>query len=479
MASVALVCSAAGLVYGSGKLFYGEGEVPQLNQILYVLAFSLLSAFYFYYREAFVEEIELSSHRKNTSYHGWEVAILLALVAIIILFVRGVHLNEVIVLVIALIPFGYLEGRSFVQLRKGSETALAERRFKNKVLLPAFATCLVSFSFGWAVTGPQWAVLCVVIPAILIISLKELAIFRDRPDLKVVEAGGGVDARDHVDRLFPRGTNSIILILASSLFVYSLLYRVWGLPFAKVLIIGTILTFAMGVAEVCKRVTIFYERPQNFIELYSFYEAGANWSSIVFPLLLCFLPLLIDDLPVFPVFLFLSVQYLHWHYWMWGRTDRRLRVINLVLGFSLPAVINVQYLAPLNPVPALFVGMADQLSTLFGIGLAIITIFLTFYQQQLLKFFAALLGRTVGALSDQQSANRLSLFLCVWTCTLGGVWLYGFFGAPLIRQPLIAAKATQTILCLLILFLVTIVLHIYQDREGIRTQSSNPGQPSS
>lgn len=158
MAIVALVCAASGLAYGSGKLFYGAGHVPQGKDLLYVIAFVLLTSPYYFYREAFVEEPDLSDFVKsNNTFFAFVIAGTFAIIVLLLLALDGIRYSEAVHLTIlmgiTLFPFSYLGFRSIIELKKGGELARTERLFKNKVLLPAFATCLVSFAFGWSITN--------------------------------------------------------------------------------------------------------------------------------------------------------------------------------------------------------------------------------------------------------------------------------------------------------------------------------------
>jgi 4-hydroxybenzoate polyprenyltransferase len=450
MAIVALVCVCSGLVYGSGKLFYGSGHVPSTKEVLYVLVFFLLSAPYFFYREAFVEEPDLPAfERSNNTFFALVASGFLAVIVLLLLALKGLSIDEtvhlVILMVISLVPFGYIGTRSLLQLRKGGAAARSERLFKNKVLLPAFATCLVSFSLGWAVANPESAYICVVLPAFLIVLLKEMAV--RNPQLQV---------------------SVIIAILLCALLGCLFLYRLRGYLFAKVLIIGIILTFAMGVAEVCKRVVMYHGNVQrNSIESYDFYYAGSNWSSIVFPLLVCFLPLLIDDLPVLPIFVLLSLQYLHWNHWTSTRSSLFLRIFNVLLGLLLPVFVCFQYLFSVNPV-----GFGiDLLDRLFGFTVATMTIIglvATFFVGDVGKFFRSAMVLKLDVYSDHE--NCFFLFLFVMLCTLLGVYLYAALAAPLFSQPLIAAKATETIVYLLILLALSIGMYWYNNLDVIRSK---------
>jgi 4-hydroxybenzoate polyprenyltransferase len=453
MAIVALVCASSGLVYGSGKLLYGSGEIPNPQQILYVVAFYLLTIPYFFYREAFVEEPAYSARdQSNNTFMVFFFAGLLAIIVLLLLALTGIHPREAIHLTflmgISLFSFGYIGLRSHFQLKKGGAAARTERLFKNKVLLPAFATCLVSFSFGWSIAHPEWEFICVGIPVGLIVLLKEMTL-----------------------RIPALHVSVIVGIFFLSLFNLLLLYRLGGYEFAKVLIIGIILTFAMGVAEVCKRVVRFHKRlGENSIEPYKFYYAGSNWASIVFPLLVCFLPLFVDDLPVWPIFILLSIQYLHWNHWTKERISPFLLFFNTVLGFLLPIFVCLQYIFPIKP--AIGFG-AELFDRLFGFTVAIMAVVIglvAFFGKDASSFFRNAIGLKLESYSEDE--NCFFLFLFANLFTLLGVYLYGILAPPFFEQPLIGSKAAETALYLLLLLLVATGMYWYNNLDQLRSRFS-------
>src|ERR1700730_364195 len=152
MALVALVCAASGLVYGSAKLFYGPGTAPDPKQWLFVLFFWGLVIPYFFNREASVEEPQLSPlERSNNIFVAILVAFFVCILIALALYGEGISWEEgtrlALQLGLAVPPFWYLGARSTTLVNHNGQVARNERLFKNKVLLPAFATCLISFSF--------------------------------------------------------------------------------------------------------------------------------------------------------------------------------------------------------------------------------------------------------------------------------------------------------------------------------------------
>lgn len=308
MTFVAFVCAISGL-------FYGIGDRPHWALTFYVLEFGFLVFPYFFDRESSVEEPPNSN---STNALFFSVVVFVLLVGQTLLTIRwldvpytrivgtasGLFADGLIgLMILALLPFIYLAVRTHWLISLSSASARHERFFKNKVLLPAFATCLVSFSFGWSINHPHLTLVCMLIPTIIIIALKEWS------------------ARNRKIPLL----GMIIAILTILLVAFGAVIFTSS-EIGKVVIIGVILTLAMGVAEVCKRVARFPKKifvgDDGEDDTYLFYLAGANWSSIVFPLLLCFFPLLIVELPIFPIFVLLSIQFLHWHYFFSNKEER-------------------------------------------------------------------------------------------------------------------------------------------------------------
>jgi 4-hydroxybenzoate polyprenyltransferase len=441
MALVALVCAASGLIYGSGKLFFGSGSPPEIQHWLYIFAFFGLLLPYFFNREASVEEPQLSRlEQSNNTFYAIVFTVFASVTIALTLAWVGTTWHEGIrlagLLILAVLSFWYLGLRSHYLLNYGGELARNERLFTNKVLLPAFATCLVSFSFGWSMVNQDWAFICLALPIIFIVTIKELIVANPRLPSAVI----------------------VILFLVATI-VLLLLYRIKGLDFTKAIIIGTLLTFSMGVAEVCKRVVRYKSnRRNNAIEPYGYYLAGSNWSSIIFPLLLCFLPLLIDDLPVLPIFGLLTIQYVHWHHFTKEKRNAGLLLFNTVLGFLLPISVCLQYIAGIKPV--LFGGeIFDSLMAFMAATIAIIATTLAFFGGNVQRFLKDSNERGLSAYEDYD--NCFFLFLFVMILTLLAVGFYGLLTYSILGSAIIRAKSVETTVYLLLLLLFVIALYIY------------------
>jgi 4-hydroxybenzoate polyprenyltransferase len=432
MTVVAFVCALAGL-------FYGFRQLPPFGLIFYVGWFGLLVFPYYFSREGSVEEpLHSTRDRKNNIFVPLVIFTLVAALAISVaknlsvteseLWGKHVYDGLIFLMVMALAPFWYIGIHTLWLLNKSEEAARHERAFKNKVLLPAFATCLVSFNFGWTISHPRVAWWTMVIPIIIVVTLKTFSSRRGGPSLKFL--------------IF------FILLCLIAAFVPVI---IWNSEAGTAIIIGIILTFAMGVAEVCKRVVRIPVENRNSAttdgEDFWFYFAGSNWSSVVFPLLLCFLPLFIYELPILPIVVILAMQYVHWHYFFPKKTSRALFWINTVLGFLLPTALCLQYVYPLPPM-VIRLETAGDLMTVFGLAIAFVVGVITLkYSDQARTF----LGEWSNPQSYERYDNCFFLFaagVCVVVILIFALaaTFDAFIGSHAYRQ-----KATETAIYLLIL----------------------------
>jgi 4-hydroxybenzoate polyprenyltransferase len=443
---VALICACSGFVFGLGGNMVSSYES---TKGIFVLGYAALVFPYFYSRYASVEGPP-PSQRKLLEAAQFVPAILFlpatAFFAAITWIITPYEQWRVFIglLALALGPFVYLCGEMLWHLtRKGPDAvtiAVQERYFKNKVLLPAFATCLVSFSFGWSLNHPGTFYENMVIPFVLIV----------------------------VGRRFiaPKRTTWAVLFVTSIIlaaFIYALST---GSDVTNIIIVGTILTMAMGVAEVCKRVVwITKGDPIRGAvvdgEDANFYLAGSNWSSVLFPLLLCLLPLLIPSLPVLPIFLLLSLQYLHWHFLSFTKTSPLLSGSNVVLGFALPVVVGLQHFhlfsslfGWLSADRAMVVGFA-----FVGVGLAAIHIL----AGEEFRQFLSEIGLRRTYLS---SRNCFHFFLLIALVLIFGISiLLAMTGPGSYLEP----KAKDDILLLIILVIVATAANFLPALMGIQS----------
>jgi hypothetical protein len=159
MNAVALVCAVSGLAYGAGSK-------PRMPDLLIILTYGILICPYFLSREVSLEGRPRSADEQQDL--GLFIPFLLFIIAVIVVvlltllsgipfdrwvgspsFIEGLALS----LILSVCPFAYLFFRTGYLLRLSPDSANRERLFKNKVLLPALATCLVSFSFGWGINN--------------------------------------------------------------------------------------------------------------------------------------------------------------------------------------------------------------------------------------------------------------------------------------------------------------------------------------
>ncbi|HEX3810317.1 MAG TPA: hypothetical protein VHW02_11535 [Rhizomicrobium sp.] len=317
MSVAAAFCAAAGLTFG-----VPEGMNPFDGSHLWGLtAYALLTFPYFYSRYLSLEGPSQEDNRVDATIF---IPLLFLVIALMSIWFTRDYLFQfsgwkfvALALSIAGGTFFYLWARMYYRLTLGDDVATEERLFKNRVLIPAFSTCLVSFTYGWILANSDdWWVIA--IPLALTIAGREL--------------------------LAAQKWTIAVFGMTASIFGFSLFSVLNNSAIGKVLVVGIILTMAMGVAEVCKRA-VWIKLNKPFIgdvidgEDANYYLAGANYSSTVFPLLLCLLPLLIPALSVTPIFVVLSFQYLHWHFIFVNKSSRWISGLNVVLGFALPAVL--------------------------------------------------------------------------------------------------------------------------------------------
>jgi 4-hydroxybenzoate polyprenyltransferase len=333
MAIVALVCALCGLTYGLNRL----PSSADLVAIIYVVSYAFLVYPYFYSRYATLEGEPLS--KENLNLKGRFIPSLLFVIFALVVLVAFLCLSlfrladspwhDTPLLLLAISPFVALGIGTQQTLKRGADIG-NQRTFQRKVFLPAFATCLMSFSFGWALTHSGESLLRLLVP-IGIVGILSFVV--------------------------TKGWHWIIAFVGATIGIPFLIAPILESDNAIVILTGAILTFAMGVAEVCKRV-VRINRGDQYVaaggatgEDAGFYLAGSNWASIIFPLCLCFLPLLNFQLDVRPIFIILSIQYLHWHFWAPKKRSRCLSGANVVFGFSLPLALILQhvYAFPASP----------------------------------------------------------------------------------------------------------------------------------
>lgn len=339
MAFVAFICAMSGLIYGS-ETIQNATIASWLDEswlrCAFVLAYAFLVYPYFYSRHACVEGP--SPTRSDLQDRGGFVPVFffIFLLAILTMLLTAGLLQfgnrhelwlDMATLLLAVSPFAYLGILTYRNLIHSKTSAQEERLFRSKVLFPAFATCLISFVFGWTLSRPTATFLNHVFPIVIPIAL--------------IVLGRAVIAKKGLIWSF----YFVVAAIVATFLISQV--RIPGSEVGRAILTGIVLTFAMGVAEVCKR-TVWINQGRKFVtaepnEDGNFYLAGSNWASISFPLLLIFLPLLNSEIAVGPIFAISAIQYLHWHFLTPKKESKWLARTNIVLGFSLPIVLCVQY----------------------------------------------------------------------------------------------------------------------------------------
>lgn len=188
--------------------------------------------------------------------------------------------------------------------------------FEQKVLLPAIATCLLPFSFGWEL-GQDFSFLDTSIFSAIIFACLVV-----------------------VSRSDKNSTSRVIMTLGAACAVFFFLASADLLNFSKVLWPGLAISLSLGVSEVGKRVRLAKVNPENNPrdEGVGFYSAGSNWSSLIFPPLLLGLSLGIDALDANVAFFYVLSHIIIW-FFASDKTKTVWWVVYLINGFVLNALI--------------------------------------------------------------------------------------------------------------------------------------------
>jgi 4-hydroxybenzoate polyprenyltransferase len=425
MAVVAFVCGLSGAAFGLGRGPYRQDAAIAI----FVFLYAILISPYLFSRCSLLEGGP-GSRRRISDGRFVPLVVFVALLPGVVLLIAWQRDNLrdwhrlLLLLMIALVAFFYLWIRMMRNLRPNGP-ARSERMFKSKVLLPAFAICLASFSYGWLLSRPDANAALMLIPVF------------------VIFIGGFVTA----------ARNWIwVLVFIFATVALALAFTISGNEFGSVMFVGTLLTLAMGVAETCKRAVWLRQNHPifgavvdrddgNSKEDANFYLTGANWSSSLFPALLCIVPLLVPQVAVFPTFLVLSIQYLHWHYFAPKKRSVLLIAFNVILGFSLPLVLLAQFYVPF---PKIFPPLTTD--SVLGIVAIIIPLFAAVvsavWSDALKEFFLQLFKLKGANYSDPRFC--FLLFLSVILVLMVAFVVLAVFGSVTIRS-----KALETIICLM------------------------------
>jgi 4-hydroxybenzoate polyprenyltransferase len=235
-------------------------------------------------------------------------------------------------------------------------------RFLPRVFYPAFSICFLCFCLGWALTnrtGPTKLLslsqgeIIYCASALIILALYYVSWRGDTP--KTISA-------------------VFTMFLFGALAVSVRYYDAVGLS----LLIGLLWTFALGVPEVAKQpYLIKTERAfKGTVENPQFYEAGANWSSVLFFNLLLFLPMFIPTVAMLFVVAIAWFCMVVWHA-LGDKASAKAYWSALGIGYLLPVgIIYLFVLAKLDPpqfqVPLSKDHQTDRLVALLGVFLTII-----------------------------------------------------------------------------------------------------------
>ena len=451
---VALVCALSGFLLA----FNQPISAIDRSKILLILFYVALIFPYLYSRYAALEGRTLTPEELSNSARF--VPLVLAISLLIIFFLTVLfpiipaaqRWNLVSAELVALCPFAYLGIRMYQRVEGNGSRAIQERQFKNKILIPAFAICLISFAFGWTLVSPNFPYLSIAIPGLLIVAGREFLDGRSWP---------WAVAFISAIILFAAGAE----ILGSS-------------AVGNVVLLATILTLAMGVAEICRRVVRINQGASGFAvpvppEDANFYLAGANWASAIFPLFLLLLPLLIPRLPVLPIFLIVAVQYLHWHFLAGDKKNNWIAATNIILAFSPPLLIAVYYLAQIPYTPS--VVSRIPLDPLLAVAIAYVGFYLAvlfFWSPDIVRLFRKSLSSRDAYLSE---SNCFVLFLFALLVAFGLAALVALINDT--GSQYFQPKAKETILALLALCVLATISRWLKNRIG-RSSSNAPIEPN-
>lgn len=214
----------------------------------------------------------------------------------------------------SILPFAVIWVHNYYGMKKNNfEKTLS---FQQKVLIPALATCLMPFSFGWDM-GHEPSPLDSTLYAAAIMSLLVFASQK-------------------------MSTPRLMCLLAAICAIFIGLSIADYVDFAPVLLLGIAISLSLGVSEVGKRVHIAHSDGESNCadEDVHFYSAGSNWASVVFPPLL-FIPALF--MPKFNLSMGAIFSFVVMHMAMWFFSKKKESSLwwglYLISGFSLIAFI--------------------------------------------------------------------------------------------------------------------------------------------
>jgi 4-hydroxybenzoate polyprenyltransferase len=441
LAVVALFCAMSGFLFGANRPLVFRQDLPALGIIL---AYGFLIFPYFYSRFAALEGRVPTPQELSDSSRTFPLtleACFLAIVTLaVIAFLPAAQWTLLTPLAIALLPFAHLGVRMYWYASRGDEGQKQERRFKSKILLPAFATCLVSFSLGYTLAHPVFPFISMWVPFALIAIGREL--------------------------LSNRAWPWAVLFISLTILVASVALLAGNSNVGSVVLVGTILAFAMGVAEVCKRV-IWIKQHHNVlgvldspdVEDEGFFDTGSNSSTAIFPLFLFLLPLLIPNLPVMPILLLVFIQYAAWIFWSGSRESTGLVVVNTIVGYLVPSVFVIQHYVYDASHPSLIgrIPLEELLEASIGFVVVYITFLLVLWHDKVRNFLAHIKERDTYTSLDNSFLLLLAISLVLFALTIG-IALAKEAGAEYF-QP----KAKEVVVALLALWTAVTVTRLIFD----------------
>ncbi len=240
-------------------------------------------------------------------------------------FYLSSQIDILLAIALNIFPFIVLSVVSYQQLKnKQDDDAYG---FVNRIIFPAIYACILPFTFGWAVSGDSIDLMLIGSVTLFVLALKAF------------------------DFVFKRSILFITIMFFVMVIIFVIAINILNIELFKVILYGMLITFSLGVSETAKRVYLAQTKdsynPPNQNDEFLF--AGANWSSIVFPILLAIIPLLTDELPLWPILTYILIQSIHWFSVKTINISEKTYIYSLLIGFMLPILLGTIPYTNLQP----------------------------------------------------------------------------------------------------------------------------------
>lgn len=230
--------------------------------------------------------------------------------------------NLLYLFLISFIPFIFIfcRNRRLFRLNKINRAY----SFAESVLIPALSLCIISFSFGWSLSGNNIDLIMMTLITSFTMILFVIIYLNDS--------------------IINIKTLSIL-----SLYIFSYLFFIFIFfdQYIDVFLTAIILSLSLGVAETTKRIYIakenkrFISKYKNIIEDYDFYYKGATLAGVTLPLLLSLIGL-VNNFSMIMIYVYILFQLVH-IFWIIKKSSINKTDFNiaLILGSLLPLFIMI------------------------------------------------------------------------------------------------------------------------------------------